>query len=400
MYHHQHRGKSIHSSERHMFLQGGGNGGGGDSGLVLSTDAKPRLKWTPDLHDRFVEAVNQLGGADKATPKTVMKIMGIPGLTLYHLKSHLQKYRLSKNLHGQANGGSGTNKTGTVAVSVDQRLGEANGAAAAAAAARTNSIVVGPQPSSQSNKNLQISETIQMQIEVQKRLHEQLEVQRHLQLRIEAQGKYLQTVLEKAQETLGRQNLGTVGLEAAKVQLSELVSKVSTQCLTAAFPELHNQSQSQSQRVCAQQQSQPPDCSMDSCLTSSEGGSKDQQAAQQQQQQQQVLLHNSHLALRPYADRASSGAPDHSLHGLSMSIGLVQGEKAGPEAYNGYSTSEGQRLFGSKRTTKEAVLEKETGFRYRMDLNNAGEDQLISSNSNNDHTSSTTCKMFDLNGFS
>ncbi|KAA0051275.1 myb-related protein 2-like [Cucumis melo var. makuwa] len=364
MYHHQHRGKSIHSSERHMFLQGGGNGGGGDSGLVLSTDAKPRLKWTPDLHDRFVEAVNQLGGADKATPKTVMKIMGIPGLTLYHLKSHLQKYRLSKNLHGQANGGSGTNKTGTVAVSVDQRLGEANGAAAAAAAARTNSIVV----------------------------------QRHLQLRIETQGKYLQTVLEKAQETLGRQNLGTVGLEAAKVQLSELVSKVSTQCLTAAFPELHNQSQSQ--RVCAQQQSQPPDCSMDSCLTSSEGGSKDQQAAQQQQQQQQVLLHNSHLALRPYADRASSGAPDHSLHGLSMSIGLVQGEKAGTEAYNGYSTSEGQRLFGSKRTTKEAVLEKETGFRYRMDLNNAGEDQLISSNSNNDHTSSTTCKMFDLNGFS
>ncbi|XP_011652325.1 myb-related protein 2 isoform X2 [Cucumis sativus] len=390
MYHHQHRGKSIHSSERHMFLQGGGNGGGGDSGLVLSTDAKPRLKWTPDLHDRFVEAVNQLGGADKATPKTVMKIMGIPGLTLYHLKSHLQKYRLSKNLHGQANGGSGTNKTGTVAVSVDQRLGEANGAAAAA---RTSNIVVGPQPTSQSNKSLQISETIQMQIEVQKRLHEQLEVQRHLQLRIEAQGKYLQTVLEKAQETLGRQNLGTVGLEAAKVQLSELVSKVSTQCLTAAFPELHNQSQSQ--RVCAQQQSQPPDCSMDSCLTSSEGGSKDQQA----QQQQHVLLHNSHLALRPYADRASSGAPDHSLHGLSMSIGLVQGEKAGPEGYNGYSTSEGQRLFGSKRT-KDAVMEKETGFRYRMDLNNAGEDQLISSNNNNDHTSSTTCKMFDLNGFS
>ena len=38
----------------------GGNGSG-DSGLVLSTDAKPRLKWTPDLHERFIEAVNQLG---------------------------------------------------------------------------------------------------------------------------------------------------------------------------------------------------------------------------------------------------------------------------------------------------------------------------------------------------
>lgn len=68
-HHHQNQGKSIHSSsrmpiptERHLFLQGGN--GPGDSGLVLSTDAKPRLKWTPDLHERFIEAVNQLGGAD------------------------------------------------------------------------------------------------------------------------------------------------------------------------------------------------------------------------------------------------------------------------------------------------------------------------------------------------
>lgn len=65
--HHQHnRGKSIHSSDTHLFLQPGNAaaGAGDSSGLVLSTDAKPRLKWTPDLHDRFVEAVNQLGGAD------------------------------------------------------------------------------------------------------------------------------------------------------------------------------------------------------------------------------------------------------------------------------------------------------------------------------------------------
>ena len=69
-YQNQHQGKSILSSSRmhlpserhHQFLRGGNSPG--DSGLILSTDAKPRLKWTPDLHERFIEAVNQLGGAD------------------------------------------------------------------------------------------------------------------------------------------------------------------------------------------------------------------------------------------------------------------------------------------------------------------------------------------------
>ncbi|XP_028055630.1 glycerol-3-phosphate dehydrogenase, mitochondrial-like [Camellia sinensis] len=49
-------------SERHLFLQWGN--GARDSGLVPSTNTKPRLKWTQDLHEQFIEAVNQLGGAD------------------------------------------------------------------------------------------------------------------------------------------------------------------------------------------------------------------------------------------------------------------------------------------------------------------------------------------------
>jgi len=67
--HHHHQGnnnfvssRTAFPSERHLFLQGGNIQG--ESGLVLSTDAKPRLKWTPELHERFIEAVNQLGGAD------------------------------------------------------------------------------------------------------------------------------------------------------------------------------------------------------------------------------------------------------------------------------------------------------------------------------------------------
>jgi hypothetical protein len=35
----------------------------GDPCLVLTSDPKPRLRWTADLHERFVDAVTQLGGA-------------------------------------------------------------------------------------------------------------------------------------------------------------------------------------------------------------------------------------------------------------------------------------------------------------------------------------------------
>lgn len=46
--------------------EGNGNENGivdsNDLGLVLTSDPKPRLRWTNDLHDRFVDAVTQLGG--------------------------------------------------------------------------------------------------------------------------------------------------------------------------------------------------------------------------------------------------------------------------------------------------------------------------------------------------
>jgi hypothetical protein len=36
----------------------------GDLNGLASNDPKPRLRWTPELHDHFVKAVTQLGGAD------------------------------------------------------------------------------------------------------------------------------------------------------------------------------------------------------------------------------------------------------------------------------------------------------------------------------------------------
>ena len=48
-----------------------GNGICGDGSVILSTDPKPRLRWTAELHERFVDAVAQLGGADSKFSSTV-----------------------------------------------------------------------------------------------------------------------------------------------------------------------------------------------------------------------------------------------------------------------------------------------------------------------------------------
>ncbi|CAM8885724.1 unnamed protein product [Rhodiola kirilowii] len=177
--------------------------------LVLSTDSKPRLKWTPDLHSQFVEAVMKLGGPDKATPKSVMKLMKIPGLTLYHLKSHLQKFRLGKSQLPE-----------TCSDSRPEDCGQN----------QFNNLDDDAGSLTQINENSKIAQALHLQIEVQKQLHQQIEVQRHLQLRIEAQGKYLQSVLKKAEETLAGYNSSAKSPNISKNELSELVSMVNNGC--------------------------------------------------------------------------------------------------------------------------------------------------------------------------
>ncbi|XP_057948400.1 myb family transcription factor PHL7-like isoform X2 [Malania oleifera] len=151
----------------------------GGSALKNSTPSggsgKQRLRWTSDLHDRFVDAITQLGGPDRATPKGVLRVMGVPGLTIYHVKSHLQKYRLAKYLPESPADGSKEDQKGS-----------------------GDSLC-----SMDSSPGMQINEALRMQMEVQKRLHEQLEVQRQLQMRIEAQGKYLQKIIEEQQKLGG-----------------------------------------------------------------------------------------------------------------------------------------------------------------------------------------------------
>ncbi|KAF7063734.1 hypothetical protein CFC21_070229 [Triticum aestivum] len=59
-----------------------------------SAQRKARRCWSPELHRRFVAALQRLGGPQVATPKQIREMMKVDGLTNDEVKSHLQKYRL------------------------------------------------------------------------------------------------------------------------------------------------------------------------------------------------------------------------------------------------------------------------------------------------------------------
>ncbi|XP_042489601.1 myb family transcription factor PHL5-like isoform X2 [Macadamia integrifolia] len=136
-----------------------------------AASSKTRIRWTPDLHERFVESVNRLGGAEKATPKGILRLMGSAGLTIFHVKSHLQKYRTAKYMPESAEGKSDRKTCLNNIAQIDVKTG------------------------------MQITEALQLQLDVQRHLHEQLEIQRNLQVRIEEQGRQLKMMFEEQQKT-------------------------------------------------------------------------------------------------------------------------------------------------------------------------------------------------------
>ncbi|KAL5229557.1 hypothetical protein ABZP36_028333 [Zizania latifolia] len=197
--------------------------------------ARARLRWTGQLHERFVLAVAELGGAERATPKSVLRAMAVPGLTLYHLKSHLQKYRQAVSRGGN---GEGLNDR---PFSSERQPDEHDGDCTAAESHTTAYHGGGGGGDAKESLRDSSRSMVKMQREVQRKLQEQIEVQRHLQLRMEAQGRYLQLVLRRAQQVLADHSLAS-SPEAAKVELSELVSAVETECMSSSSPQRRHHS--------------------------------------------------------------------------------------------------------------------------------------------------------------
>ncbi|CAK9188367.1 unnamed protein product [Ilex paraguariensis] len=90
----------------------GGSGGGRDGSKREEKEGKSEKKarrcWSPELHRRFLQALQQLGGAHVATPKQIRELMKVDELSNDEVKSHLQKYRLhmrrpSSSMHNYNN---------------------------------------------------------------------------------------------------------------------------------------------------------------------------------------------------------------------------------------------------------------------------------------------------------
>lgn len=60
----------------------------------VQANRKQRRCWSPDLHRKFLNALEELGGSHVATPKQIREMMKVDSLTNDEVKSHLQKYRL------------------------------------------------------------------------------------------------------------------------------------------------------------------------------------------------------------------------------------------------------------------------------------------------------------------
>ncbi|CAL0331735.1 unnamed protein product [Lupinus luteus] len=90
---------SLNPNNRKFLSKAGGNSTSSnkasvrDSCVIKANRKKMKVDWTPELHKKFVQAIEQLG-VDQAIPSRILELMKVEGLTRHNVASHLQKYRI------------------------------------------------------------------------------------------------------------------------------------------------------------------------------------------------------------------------------------------------------------------------------------------------------------------
>ncbi|KAK8630294.1 hypothetical protein V6N13_079092 [Hibiscus sabdariffa] len=203
---------------------------------------KQRIRWIPELHELFLNAVDQLGGPESATPKNILNRMNVEGLSIYHVKSHLQKYRLAKDVSELKHDKRSCKVEEKKATLIESDL-ETDG-----------------NIERDMGCNNQVVETLQMQVQVQKLLHEQLKVQRELQLQIEQQGQLLKKLMdERLKSGSASANKKTTFLNENQYLFSQETDsffqksgmpKSTTDCSSSTHSPMHDASQTTESEQC------------------------------------------------------------------------------------------------------------------------------------------------------
>ncbi|XP_057427276.1 protein PHR1-LIKE 3-like isoform X2 [Lotus japonicus] len=146
----------------------------------------------------------------EATPKAIMRTMNVKGLTLYHLKSHLQKYRLGKQ------SGKDSDDGGKDASYPLESPGTDNSSPML--------------PASDANEGHEVKEALRAQMEVQSKLHLLVEAEKHLQIRQDAEQRYM-AMVERACKMLADQFIGNTILDSDSQKLQGLENRAPTSSL-------------------------------------------------------------------------------------------------------------------------------------------------------------------------
>lgn len=173
-------------------------------------------------------------------------------------------------------------------------------------------------------------------------------------MRIEAQGKYLQSVLKKAQETLAGYSSSSLGVESAKAELSRLLSMVNSGCpISSSLSELTETRELELSldALESKQQARGTISSMESSLTSLESSAR----REDQNKPQKCNTNSVELALMEGHDHEED-RPWNIGHNRKRSGSIVS---------DGVCVEQPV----SKRSTKNSEHLRKSGLLGKIDLN-------------------------------